>query len=344
MNKLKEFVRDHQLIAFLVLAYAITWAVWIPAHSLKYGGLVSAWGAFGPALAGIIITKLVNPKHGPRGRDVPWSAFLLGMLVSTLVFLLVVWMQVRPPWPPRLLSSVILQGLVSAVAPAYILASAYSRNESVRAFLESLVKPRGSPIYYVFAVLVFPLTFWLGNVISRPFGIAPFYVVPPRHGWDGVLFVIVAFITQFFYGNGLGEEPGWRGFALPRLQTRYSPIVSSLIIAVVWFPWHLPLTGFGAEEISYLGYGLGFIPQAVILTWLFNRTNGSILAVGMAHAAFNVGGKYLFPPSYGVLIIQFILVVGLILIDRMWDRNTLQGSSAVYAATGKEPPVGQSSA
>jgi hypothetical protein len=57
MDKIKGFARRHRLIAFLVLAYAITWVVWIPAHSLKYAALISAWGAFGPALAGIFITS-----------------------------------------------------------------------------------------------------------------------------------------------------------------------------------------------------------------------------------------------------------------------------------------------
>jgi hypothetical protein len=68
MDKIKGFARRHQLIAVLVLAYAITWVVWIPAHSLKYAALISAWGAFGPALAGIFITRRVlkNPclNHG----------------------------------------------------------------------------------------------------------------------------------------------------------------------------------------------------------------------------------------------------------------------------------------
>jgi membrane protease YdiL (CAAX protease family) len=340
MGRMKGFVRSHQLIAFFVLAYTITWAVWIPAHSLEYAGLISAWGAFGPALAGILITRLVNPKQSDGGRRDPLLALLLGVAVSALVFLLMVWMQVPPPWPPRLLHSLILQGLVSATAPAVVLASAFSRNEAVGDFLKSLVKPRGSAIYYLFALFLFPFTFWLGTVISRAFGLAPFYEVAPRHGWDAVLFIMVAFISKFFYGNGLGEEPGWRGFALPRLQTRYSPIVSSLIIALAWFPWHLPLTGFGADEISYLGYGLGFVPEAVVLTWLFNRTNGSILAVGIAHAAYNVSGMYLFPPSSTVLVIQFILVVGLLFVDRMWDRNTLRDSSAVYAVAEQQPENG----
>jgi membrane protease YdiL (CAAX protease family) len=340
MDRMKGFVRSHQLIAFFVLAYTITWAVWIPAHSMKYVGLISAWGAFGPALAGILITRLANPKQSDRARRAPLLALLLGVAVSALVFLLMVWMQVPPPWPPRLLSSLILQGLVSAIAPAVVLASAFSRNEAVGDFLKSLVKPRGSAIYYLFALFLFPLTFWLGTVISRAFGLAPFYEVAPRQGWDAVLFIMAAFISKFFYGNGLGEEPGWRGFALPRLQTRYSPIVSSLIIALAWFPWHLPLTGFGADEISYLGYGLGFVPEAVVLTWLFNRTNGSILAVGIAHASFNVAGKYMFPPTNASLLVQFILAAILILIDRMWDRNTLENFPVLHRFIEQEPAAG----
>lgn len=48
----------------------------------------------------------------------------------------------------------------------------------------------------------------------------------------GVLLIIFAVV--------LGEETGWRGYALPQLQRRFSPLASSLILALVWFGWHLP--------------------------------------------------------------------------------------------------------
>jgi membrane protease YdiL (CAAX protease family) len=232
------------------------------------------------------------------------------------------------------------QGLVSAIAPALVVSSAFSRNEAAREYLQSLVKPKGSTVYYLFALLVFPCTFWLGFLISEAIGQAPFWEIAPLHGWESVLFLAVAFITQFFYGNGLGEEPGWRGFALPRLQARYSPLIAGLVIALVWFPWHLPLKVMNPDNLSYLVYGLGFVPQSILLAWLFNRTKGSILTVGIAHASFNVAGKYMFPPSNASLLVQSILAAILILIDRMWDRSTLENFPVVHRFIEQEPAAG----
>jgi len=112
------------------------------------------------------------------------------------------------------------------------------------------------------------------------------------------------------------------------------------VIAFFWFAWHLPLKVINPDVVPYLFYGLCFIPQSIFLTWLFNRTNGSILAVGIAQVSVNVAGKYLFPPSNIWLIVQFILVAILILIDRMWDKNTLELSSVVHRFTEQEPTVG----
>jgi membrane protease YdiL (CAAX protease family) len=137
---------------------------------------------------------------------------------------------------------------------------------------------------------------------------------------DAVRFLLIAFITQFFYGNTLGEEVGWRGFALPRLQARSSPLTASLVLALFWFAWHLPLKVINPDPISYLFYGSSFIPQTILLTWLFNRTEGSILAVGIVHVMTNVVGKYLIAPSYPWFIVQFILAAFLILMDRMWKK------------------------
>jgi len=340
MGRIKGFVRSHQLIAFFVLAYAISWAVWIPSLQLYDAGVFSAWGAFGPALAGIFITRFVSPRLTDKGRKVPLLAFLLGLIVSASVYLLFAWMQVRPPWTREMVISLIFVGLLSAIPPGFVISSAFSRNEAVRDYLQSLIKPRGSVVYYLIAFLIIPATFWLGSVISEAFGQASFYESPPLYGWDGARLVVIAFITQFFYGNALGEEVGWRGFALPRLQARTSPLVASLVIAIFWFAWHLPIRLIIPDNLPYLFYGLSFIPQSIFLTWLFNRTNGSILTVGIAHVSFNVAGVYLFPPSYAWLILQFILVAILILVDRMWDRNTLENFSVAHRFTEQENESG----
>ena len=149
----------------------------------------------------------------------------------------------------------------------------------------------------------------------------------PSNGWEAIIIILTIFIYQFFYGNVLGEEVGWRGFALPRLQARFSPLFASLIIAFVWFPWHLPLKWLNPDTIPYLFYALTFIPQSIFLTWIYNRTEGSILAVGIAHVATNVSGNLLFPITDGCLIASMLVAIILIIGDRMWEKLSSENSS-----------------
>jgi membrane protease YdiL (CAAX protease family) len=95
---------------------------------------------------------------------------------------------------------------------------------------------------------------------------------------------------------GLGEEPGWRGFALPRLQRGHTPLVASLILAPVWALWHLPLMGneFPASVIP--AFLLSLLAGTLIQTWLLNRTRGSVFGQMLFHAAVNtVGAGLVFP-------------------------------------------------
>ena len=81
----------------------------------------------------------------------------------------------------------------------------------------------------------------------------------------------------------LGEEPGWRGFAQPRLQSRWSPLASSALLGVLITGWHLPLV-----FLPQFDLGLPDIASTVVVTfwyaWLFNRTGGSVLLTLIAHA------------------------------------------------------------
>jgi hypothetical protein len=82
---------------------------------------------------------------------------------------------------------------------------------------------------------------------------------------------------------GLGEEPGWRGFALPELQKKHSPLIASLILAPVWAIWHLPLVGNEFPWPIVPAFLLSLFGATFMLTWLFNRTNGSVLLPMLFH-------------------------------------------------------------
>jgi membrane protease YdiL (CAAX protease family) len=102
-------------------------------------------------------------------------------------------------------------------------------------------------------------------------------------------------------GSPLGEEPGWRGFALPRLQRRYWPLIGSLVLGPLWAWWHVPLffTTWGAPyqiigiPLALLLFTFMTMGTTIAMTWLFNNTKGSIFLAILFHAAFDSGSTFL---------------------------------------------------
>ncbi|MFG1706304.1 CPBP family intramembrane glutamic endopeptidase [Nonomuraea sp. M3C6] len=97
------------------------------------------------------------------------------------------------------------------------------------------------------------------------------------------------FIVFLLLRGAMGEEPGLRGFALPRLLEHTTPLRASLVIGVLWGPWHLPaLLGRSAVEIGL--FLISVLALACVFTWLFNSTAGSLIPVLIFHAAQNSAG------------------------------------------------------
>jgi membrane protease YdiL (CAAX protease family) len=134
----------------------------------------------------------------------------------------------------------------------------------------------------------------------------------PAIGLVGVLLLIVF--------GAVGEETGWRGYALPQLQRRFSPLTSSLILAVLWFGWHLPqffviATYRNSSPVQYVGFFLGLTCGAVILTWLYNRSGGSILLVALWHGLYNlVSGTQAATGMLAAVVTTLVMIQAVVLI------------------------------
>src|SRR5918998_1296221 len=113
----------------------------------------------------------------------------------------------------------------------------------------------------------------------------------------GVLF-LVYLINPF---GGAWEELGWRGYALPGLQVRYSPLSASLILGVLWAAWHLPMfiTGLIPWPNALLVFGLN-----VLFSWLFNHTRGSVLIAFLFHAAVDAAAGWYIPLFQGADLVR----------------------------------------
>ncbi|NMC13549.1 MAG: CPBP family intramembrane metalloprotease [Chloroflexi bacterium] len=150
-----------------------------------------------------------------------------------------------------------------------------------------------------------------------------------KQGW----YLLPVFFVITLVGGPLGEEFGWRGFALPRLQEKWNPILASVIIGSIWGLWHLPQF-FNPSAIHYeLGltyfplYILAEIGLATLMTWVYNKTKGSLLVGGFIyHNADNFWGT--------VLLTQATMSTALSGSDpahvdlRLWIISTLVGFMA----------------
>jgi len=103
----------------------------------------------------------------------------------------------------------------------------------------------------------------------------------------------------------LGEELGWRGFALPVFQTRYNALTSSLLVGVLWFLWHLPIVWMAGTFISGPSVGIDQLVWFALLlmcfsileTWVVNHTGGSVVPAVLMHGALNSVVPLLFFPE-----------------------------------------------
>lgn len=103
-------------------------------------------------------------------------------------------------------------------------------------------------------------------------------------------------MTFFIYNLvffGFGEEVGWRGFALPRFQQKFSALTSSLLLTVFWAIWHWPLflyrPGYTSMDFSgIVGWVFSLLTGSVLLTWLFNSSRASILACAIFHSTIDI--------------------------------------------------------
>jgi membrane protease YdiL (CAAX protease family) len=104
--------------------------------------------------------------------------------------------------------------------------------------------------------------------------------------------LLVSFAHNLLLGGSLGEEIGWRGFLLPRLLRRNSPLAASLILGVVWALWHLPVdlyAGYLLEgPAAILIRTITLLPVAILFTWFYLQSTGNLLVALFLHTSINI--------------------------------------------------------
>ncbi len=219
----------------------------------------------------------------------------------------------------------IILGLFMPSTMSIVLTGCLYKRKGLKELLIRLTKWRFNPIYYVFVTgymaAIFYITFLICSILGNNIKI-DFYKNP--------LYILFYAILQLALGGPLGEEIGWRGFLLPRLQRKLSPFQASLVIAIVWACWHLPLffivstaqygTSFHVFLIATIGY-------AIAITWVFNRTNGSLIFPLLFHTAINTtlemiyGVMEIISSHVYTIAIAEVIIISIIVFDMIKRKH-----------------------
>jgi uncharacterized protein len=116
---------------------------------------------------------------------------------------------------------------------------------------------------------------------------------PHKLNWS-ILTSVAVYNNSTLLGAPLGEEPGWRGYALPRLEERFGPVGATLLLALLWATWHLPLFLIPGWTTSPVWtFVLILVGVSVIMTTAVNLARFSVIAAIATHAAFNTVSSFL---------------------------------------------------
>jgi membrane protease YdiL (CAAX protease family) len=241
--------KPQSLLVFFLLAFGISWTIWIPTALASHGllpfqlspSITGLLGAFGPSTAALITTAIYDGKAGFRSllrRLLMWRVGLQWYLFVLL-------------WPAFLsLAKTALAVLLGSSVPDF-----------------------AQPPF----VHLYPLP-------------SEFSKVNP------LLFLPFVFLQQTLIGSSMGEEIGWRGYALPRLEAYRNALQAGVILGIVWAVWHLPLwltKGYPLAE-AFLGWTmLGIVADSILFTWVYNNTKGSLLLALLFHSSIAVTGLFL---------------------------------------------------
>ncbi len=331
MSKLTTWIKQHQVATFFILAYLITWPLLIliffvfPGNDLVQILSGGPLAVFSPALAAMLISAMVEPQPKLGSGKPHWVAFGVSWVISWIILTLYYW-QVEKM---KLVVAAILWAIF-ALLPAWVLSSAFARTPGIRKHFSTLLRPSGSPLWYLVALLAVPVCQLLGAGFTHLLGGEVHFRLEGMSPGQMIIFLTLTFLSGFLCSGGINEESGWRGFALPHLQARFPVIVSVAMVWFFWSLWHIPYDiGQHADPnwmlVNRTVYMFIF---SVLFSWVYNRTKGSILAPALFHPSMNTFGNNL-PVTPASTILLGCLAIFAILYDRMWRILPLS-DTAVY--------------
>lgn len=321
----RTFIQHYEISFFFILTFIFSWSIWF---IIPYLPNTHDWGrvrliaAAGPAIAAILLGRILQPAHD-------LSLAKRYRVIFTVVFITtagIIWLD-SLWWSYPLTKVEIILDFVLAILTAYIFSGAFSPRQGIRSLLGHLAKWCGGIHLILVAFLLWPVIVIVSNQTAHLLGIS----VPTNPGYPEIPLIpliIESFLWVLLIGGPINEEIGWRGFALPRLQRRTTPLMASIWIGIAWGAWHFPLHLLGMYPFGAAGFliRLQEVPSAIIFTWLFNRSKGSLLPVILLHVARNTTSIFFSRAYIPVFTLWFLLAIVLVVWDKMWKPLPVQNS------------------
>jgi membrane protease YdiL (CAAX protease family) len=206
---------------------------------------------------------------------------------------------------------VVLVGLAGPSVAGILMTGLVDGRAGLREFRSRLLKWRVGAPWYPIALLSAPL--FLTAVLLALSLISPKFLPGILASEDKVSVLLIGIVTGLM--AGIFEELGWTGFAIPRMRQRYSILSTGLILGLLWGAWHYPLFPTSGSSSEALALAIVLVrlfawlpPYRVLMVWVYDRTNGSLLIAMLMHASLSASMFILHPLVTGVAILTYVLV------------------------------------
>ena len=185
-----------------------------------------------------------------------------------------------------------IAGLLGPILSGFIITGVIEGWPGISRLLRRIVRWRVGLRWYLFALIGLPAVMVLATII-RPGAVESLDV----SGQPITVAYLIAFVGMAIIGGPLFEEPGWTGFAQPRLQQMYGPLLGGLLLGGLCELWHLPGFLIPSEDIrdipprgtvlDFAVFALALVGLRLIIIWVVNNTRDSVLMAILVHASWN---------------------------------------------------------
>ncbi|MEX2140679.1 MAG: CPBP family intramembrane glutamic endopeptidase [Pirellulales bacterium] len=219
--------------------------------------------------------------------------------------------QVSWPVSPELLA---ILGQFGPFAAALVVTAIIGGRDGLRAFFGRFMRWRARPVWALVSLLLLP-ALMLTAILLYALTTGTASTLQFRDKWTTLP---AHFVYTLLLAGPLGEEPGWRGFALPRLQARYGPVPACIFLGLLGAGWHFPLWWLNPPSTPYVVFVAAAILLTFLFTWLFNHTHGSVFYSLLFHASLNTAGVRLpeVPAYYAWVACLLAVVLAILYFDR----------------------------